>query len=114
MGVIVAGLVWRNSLLLGGSLGLATSLLLALFTPKDEADSDFRIDSRSLKLLLSNGLLILLSIAMLGIQIGSSVVRNFRAYYLGETRSIDVGEAGVLASLSVAPSFIVGPLCGRV
>ena len=111
---ISIGLGWRSGLILGGLLGLGTSLLLAFFAPKDNLRSDFQIDLHCLKLILSNRLLIVLSIALLGISIGSAVVQNFMAYYLEKVGNVGVGEAGVIASLSVASAFITGPFSGRV
>jgi MFS family permease len=111
---IAAGLGWRSSLVISGSLGLATSLLLVLFTPKGNLRSDFQIDLHCLKLILSNRSLIVLSIALLSSQIGIAVVRNFMAYYLENVCNVGVGEAGVVASLTVASAFVTAPLSGRV
>lgn len=111
---IAAGVGWRGSLFISGSLGLATSLLLVFFTPKDNLRSDFQIDLHCLKLILSNRLLIVLSIALLGIDVGSAIVQNFMAYYLENVCNVGVGEAGVIASLAVAFAVVTGPSSGRV
>jgi predicted MFS family arabinose efflux permease len=111
---IAVGLGWRSSLVISGSLGLVTSLLLVFFAPRDNHHSDFRINLRCLKLILSNRLLIVISIALLGFQIGSAVVQNFMAYYLKNVWNVGVGEAGVIASLSAASAFMIGPFSGRI
>ena len=111
---LAAGLGWRSSLVISGSLGLVTSLLLVLFTPKDNLRSDFQIDLHCLKLILSNRLLIVLSIALLGFSVGSVVVQNFMAYYLESVCNVGVGEAGAIASLVAASAFVIGPLSGRL
>jgi MFS family permease len=105
---------WRNSLILSGSLGLATSLLLVFFTPKEDLRSDFQIDLLCLKHTLSNRLLIVLSIALLGFHVGSDVVRNFLAYYLESVCNVGVGEAGLIASLTAVSAFATAPFSGRV
>ena len=111
---IAAGLGWRNSLVISGSLGLATSLLFVFFAPKDNLRSDSQIDLHCLKLILSDRLLIVLSIALLSFSVGSAVARNFMAYYLENVCNVGVGEAGVIASLTVASAFVTGPFSGRV
>ncbi len=111
---IAVGLGWRSSLVISGSLGLATSLLLIFFAPKDNLRSDFQIDLHCLKLILTNRFLIMLSIALLSFQVGSAVVQNFMAYYLENVCNVGVGEAGVIASLAAASAFVTGPFSGRV
>ena len=111
---IAVGLGWRSSLVISGSLGLATSLLLVFFVPKDNLRPDFQIDLHCLKLILSDKWLIALSIAQLSLNAGQSVVGNFIAYYLENVSIVGVGEAGVIASLAVASAFVVGPFSGRV
>jgi MFS family permease len=111
---IAAGLGWRSSLFISGSLGLATSLLLVLFTPKDNLRSDFQIDLHCLKLIVSDRLLIVLSIALLSFQMGSAVVQNFMPYYLENVYNVGVGEAGVITSLVAASAFVTGPFVGGV
>jgi MFS family permease len=110
---IAVGLGWRGSLVLSGSLGLVTSLSLVLFVPGDDLHSDFQIDLHDLKLMLSNRLLLVLSIALLGFHVGGDVVRNFMAYYLEGMCNVGVGEAGVVASLAVASAFATGPFSGK-
>jgi MFS family permease len=111
----IAGRIgWRSSLVIGGSLGLATSLLLVFLAPKDILRSDFHIDLHYLKLILSDKWLIVLSIALLGLQIGNGFVSNFMAYYLENVSNISVGEAGVIASLTVASALVTAPFSGRI
>jgi MFS family permease len=111
---IAGWLGWRSSLVLSGSLGLATSLLLVFFVPKDNLRSDFQIDLHCLKLILSDKWLIALSIALLGLQVGNGVVSNFMAYYLENMPNVGVGEAGVIASLTIASALVTAPFSGRI
>jgi MFS family permease len=112
---VFAGAVgWRSSLVLGGSLGLLTALLTAVCVPKDNLRTDFRIDFRRLKLILLDKWLIALSIAMLGLWVGNSIVGNFMAYYLENVFHLGVGEAGTIASLSVFSALLTAPMSGRI
>ncbi len=101
---VLAGSVgWRNSLIISGSLGLATSVLLVFLAPKDNLRSDFKIDPHRLKLILSDKWLITLSIALLGLGVGSTVVGNFMAYYVENVSHVSVGEAG--GDRVISPGF---------
>ena len=111
---IAVGLGWRGSLVISGSLGLATSLLLVFFAPRDSLRSHFQINLHCLKLILPNRLLIVLSMALIGLSGGYGVERNFMAYYLENVCNVGVGEAGTVASLAVASAFVTGLFSGRV
>lgn len=112
--VFAGGVGWRSSLIISGSLGLATSALLLFFVPKDNLRSDFKIDAQHLKLILYDKWLMALSIALLGIGIGSTVVGNFMAYYVENVSHVSVGEAGAIASLTQASALLTAPFSGRV
>jgi MFS family permease len=112
--VFAGGVGWRSSLIISGSLGLATSALLLFFVPKDNLRSDFKIDPQHLKLILYDKWLMALSIALLGIGIGSTVVGNFMAYYVENVSHVSVGEAGAIASLTQASALLTAPFSGRV
>jgi len=112
---VLAGSVgWRNSLIISGSLGLGTSVLLVLLAPKDNLRSDFKIDPHRLKFILSDKWLITLSIALLGLGVGTTVVSNFMAYYIETVSHLGAGEAGGIASLAVAFALVTAPFSGRV
>ena len=112
---VLAGSVgWRSSFIISGLLGLATSILLFFLAPKDNLRSDFKIDFRRLKLILSDKWLITLSIALLGLGVGNTVVGNFMAYYVENVSHVSVGEAGVIASLTQASALVTAPFSGRV
>jgi MFS family permease len=112
---LLAGLSgWRISLITGGSLGLFTSILLLILVPKDSRRPEFRVNFSHLKLILLDKWLIALSLAMLGFQIGSTVVGNFMAYCLKNVNHLGVGEAGTIASLSGIFGLITAPFWGRV
>lgn len=112
--VLAGGVGWRNSLIISGSLGLGTSVLLVFLAPKDSLRSDFKINPSRLKLILSDKWLITLSIALLGLGVGSTVVGNFMAYYIETVSQVGVGEAGAIASLAVASALVTAPFSGRV
>ena len=112
--VLAGGVGWRNSLIISGSLGLGTSVLLVFLAPNDSLRSDFKIDPHRLKLILSDKWLITLSIALLSIGVGTTVVSNFMAYYIENVSHVGVGEAGAIASLAVASALVTAPFSGRV
>ena len=112
---VLAGAVgWRGSLVVSGSLGLVSSLLMATCVPKDNLRPDFKIDPHRLKLILFDKWLIALSIALLGLWVGGSVVGSFMAYYVQNVSHVGVGEAGAIASLASVSALVTSPLFGRV
>ena len=114
LAVLAGEIGWHTSLALSGSLGLVTSLLMIVCLPKDNVRSDFKIDLRCLKFILLDKWLIALSIALLGLSVGSSVVGNFMAYYLENVFHVGVGEAGTIASLAVVSALVTAPFSGRI
>jgi len=114
LAVLAGAIGWRDSLVVSGSLGLVTSLLMAVCVPKDNLRSDFKIDLHRLKLILLDKWLIALSIALLGLWVGSSVVGNFMAYYLENVSHVGGGEAGTIASLAVVSALVTAPFSGRI
>lgn len=112
--VLAGGVGWRSSLVLSGSLGLVTSVLLFLFTPRDSLRSGFKVDFGNLKVILSDRWLIALSVALLGVGVGSTVVGNFMAYYVENVSHVSVGEAGTIAALTQASALLTAPFSGRV
>ena len=95
----VAG--WRSTLLLSGSLGLLTGLLVVALVPKDGANDQFRFSTIKLQRILSNRNLVILGLGSLGSNLGSVLISSFMAYYLqaslGETYAI----AGIVAAMIV-------------
>jgi len=112
--VLAAEIGWRSSLAAVGLLGLFTSVLLWFLVPKDTQRSDFKVKPRHLRLVLLNKWLIVLSIAVLGLQLGSTVYSNFMAYYLESVAHLKVGEAGIIASLASLFALASAPYSGRL
>ena len=112
--VLATAVGWRISLVTGGLLGLGTSVLLWFLVPTDNQRSDFTIELRHLKLILLDKWLIILSIAMLGLQAGSTVYNSFMAYYLNSVIHLGVGEAGTIASLVSLFALVSSPFAGKL
>jgi len=112
--VLAATVGWRGSLLISGSLGLLTSALIIFFVPKDIRRSGFKVNLRHLKTVLLDKWLIALSVALLGLGVGSTVVGNFMAYYLETVTHMGVGQAGTVASLALVFGLVSAPFSGRV
>lgn len=114
LAVLAALVGWRNSLVTGGLLGLFTSVLLWFLVPKDSRRSEFTVELRHLKLVLLDKWLIVLSIAMLGLQVGSTVNSSFMAYYLESVANVNVEAAGAIASLASLFALASAPFAGRL
>lgn len=112
--VLAGAIGWRNSLAISGSLGLFTSVLLWVSIPKASRRSDLRVDLLHLKLILLDKWLIAVSIALLALEVGSTVVGNFMAYYLESATHIGVGGAGTIASLALLSGLVTAPFSGRL
>jgi MFS family permease len=112
---IFASLVgWRASLIAGGLLGLFTSVLILISVPKDTWHSNFKVDFLQLKRVLSNKWLITLSVTLLGLGVGNTVVGNFMPYYLEDAIHISAGEAGTIASTTSLSALATAPFWGKL
>lgn len=112
--ILASTVGWRISLATGGLLGLATSVLLWLLVPADNQRADFTVESRHLRQILLDKWLIIVSIALLGLQVGATVYSNFTAYYLNSVLHVDAGEAGTIASLVSLFALASSPFAGRL
>jgi MFS family permease len=112
--VLAAEIGWRISLALGGLLGLFTVVLLWFLIPKDNQRPGFSVKLQDLKLVLLDKWLIVLSVATLGLQVGSTIYSSFMVYYLQSAVHINIGEAGTIASLASLFALASAPFAGRL
>lgn len=112
--VLAAEIGWRSSLAIGGLLGLVTVVLMWFLVPKDNQRSDFSVKLHHLKLVLLDRWLIILSVATLGLQVGSTIYSSFMVYYLESAVHINAGEAGTVASLASLFALSSAPFAGRL
>ena len=96
---------WRSTLVLSGSLGLMTGLLVIALVPKDEKSLQFRFFTSKLVKILSDRNLIVLGLGSLGSNLGSVLISSFMAYYL----QASLGETGAIAGI-VAAMIVVLPI----
>ncbi len=105
---------WRSTLVLSGSLGVMTGLLVVALVPKDEKNLQFRFVTSKLVKILSDRNLIVLGLGSLGSNLGSVLISSFMAYYLqaslGETAAI----AGIVAAMIVVLPIYTSLWGGRL
>ncbi|HET7404859.1 MAG TPA: MFS transporter [Candidatus Bathyarchaeia archaeon] len=99
--LIAATTGWRPSLLLSGTLGLISALLVIALVPRDEKNTRFRFSAQKLKGVLRKKLLILLGLGALGSNLGSVLISSFMVYYLHASLQETAPVAGLVASLVV-------------
>jgi hypothetical protein len=92
------------------SIGMGSKDIIELYSRR----SDFTVELRHLRLVLLDKWLIVLSVAMLGLQAGSTVYSNFMAYYLESVLHMNVGAAGTIASLALLFALASAPFSGRL
>jgi MFS family permease len=136
--VVLAQLTgWRISLVIGGTLGLLTGLILSISLsrtnsksiPEDESlplsnnepVSDLEakkispamgISISGLRRTIFNKSLIILGITLLSFQAGSSIILTFIVFYLGGTLRIDYTIAGLIGSLNLVIALFSSPMFG--
>jgi MFS family permease len=136
--VVLAQLTgWRISLVIGGTLGLITGLILSISLsrtnsksiPEDEnlplsniePESDLEakkispamgISMSGLRRTIFNKSLIILGITLLSFQAGSSIILTFIVFYLGGTLRIDYTIAGLIGSLNLVIALFSSPMFG--
>ena len=92
---------WRSTLLLSGSLGLLTGLLVVALVPKDGENDQFRFSTIKLRRILTDRNLVILGLGSLGSNLGSVLISSFMAYYLQASLGEPYAIAGIVAALIV-------------
>ncbi|MFZ0202264.1 MAG: MFS transporter [Nitrososphaeraceae archaeon] len=136
--VVLAQLTgWRISLVIGGTLGLLTGLILSISLsrtnsksiPEDEnlplsnnepvSDLEAKkispamgISISGLRRTIFNKSLIILGLTLLSFQAGSSIILTFIVFYLGGTLRIDYTIAGLIGSLNLVIALFSSPMFG--
>lgn len=104
---------WRISLMIGGILGLASSIPLFFFLPDDGLKADFKIRIEQLTNVIFKREMIVIILSLFGIAAGASVSWGFLVYYLERTLNVGPSLAGFVGSLSLILALLVSPIIGR-
>ena len=104
---------WRQSLALIGGLGLASTVFLFLWVPRDgpARAPDFRLPDLR-RILLDKWLLIVGSV-LLAYNVGNTLDATFVEVYLHDTLGLSAGAAGVVGGLVVLSGLFTAPLAGH-
>src|SRR5437867_6719406 len=94
---------WRPSLILSGTLGLLTALLVIIFVPRDQDNNQFTLSNQKLASILRNRTLLVLGLGALATNLGSVLISSFMVYYL----HTELGEPPELAGLVTAMVVIL-------
>jgi len=105
---------WRESLLLGGALGLVSALMLVIVLPKDPKRVEFRLRPSSLRKVLLDRWLIAVGLTLLALTIGSSLFSSFVPFYAHQELGVQSSLAGALGGVGLMLAFLVSPLAGRI
>lgn len=105
---------WRLSLVSSGGLGIVTALLVWLFVPRDYNRSDFRFTIHALRGVLLNRTLLILSVTLVGMSVGTSLIGSFIVYYLQDSMGAAATTAGAVGGLTFAVAFLASPIAGRL
>ena len=104
--ILIASITgWRPSLVLSGSFGLVSALIILGLVPKDQKNDQFGLSVNRLKGILRKRILVLLGLGALGSNLGSVLISSFMVYYLQS----ELGEAAALSGL-VASLVVVLPI----
>ena len=128
--VLIAQIVgWRISLVISGILGIVSGLFLVFTLARGEENmkdkgrrqqqqqsqsSYGHIKLSDLRQTLLNRSLIILGLALLGIQIGWNVISTFTVFYLKNHLHIDPTIAGFVGSLSLVSILVFSPIFGEI
>ena len=115
--IIAIAIGWRQSLILGGAIGLATALLMVLTIPRTEnanSTSDRKPLTRShVYKVLTSRPIIALGLALTGIQAAWALTLTFIVVYLQELgASLEI--IGIIASIALISAIVSAPLIGRI
>ncbi|HYT46676.1 MAG TPA: MFS transporter [Methylomirabilota bacterium] len=128
--VLIAQTVgWRISLVISGILGIVSGLFLVFTLARGEEkmkdkgrqqqQQQFHSSYGTIKLsdlrqTLLNKSLIILGLALLGIQIGWNVISTFTVFYLKDHLHISPTIAGLVGSLSLVSILVFSPVFGGI
>jgi MFS family permease len=115
--IILAEFVgWRATLILSGGLGISTAILLGstLLGEVDEIKKQFKLKVTYIFDTLFNRSLIILGLALLGFQAGSSMILTFSVFYFVDNLKINPIDAGLIGSLSLVVGLFSSPFLGRL
>jgi MFS family permease len=115
--IIAIAIGWRQSLILGGAIGLATALLMVLTIPRTEnanSTSDRKpLTSSHVYKVLTSRPIIALGLALTGIQAAWALTLTFIVVYLQELgASLEI--IGIIASVALISAIVSAPLIGRI
>jgi MFS family permease len=105
---------WRSTLVLSGSLGVVTGLLVIALVPKDSGNIQFRFASSRLLRILRDRNLIILGLGSLGSNLGSVLISSFMAYYLQASLGENAAIAGIVAAMIVVLPIYTSLWGGRL
>jgi MFS family permease len=115
--IIAIAIGWRQSLILGGAIGLATALLMVLTIPRTEnanSTSDRKpLTSSHVYKVLTSRPIIALGLTLTGIQAAWALTLTFIVVYLQELgASLEI--IGIIASVALISAMVSAPLIGRI
>jgi len=112
--VVASTLGWRPSLLLSGTLGLATVAMIFLLVPRDSVLSRLRIGGPELRRVLLDRNLLALGVVATGVTVGSILLSSFLVYYLEKSLGDAPAIAGALSALTFVVPIFSSPFGGRI
>jgi MFS family permease len=117
--IIAIAIGWRQSLILGGAIGLATALLMVLTIPRTGTESASSTSDRKpltgsdVYKVLTSRPIIALGLALTGIQAAWALTLTFIVVYLQElAASFEI--IGIIASVALLSAIVSAPLMGRI
>ena len=130
---------WRTSLIIGGTLGLVTGMVLVISPliarpsikthdkriPIQNVADNLDVATRSpeagdgitlsgLRQTIFNRSLVILGLTLLSFQAGSSIILTFVVYYMVSSLKIDLALAGFIGSLNLIIALLFSPVFGRL
>lgn len=105
---------WRISIILSGSIALITAFIMLAFVPEEKRNSGIVIKASKLSAIFSDRDLLILSIALLAIGIGNSLIGSFTVYYAESSFKLSPFISGLIASQILFIPIFSSPLGGRI
>jgi len=105
---------WRPSLILSGTLGLITAVLVITLVPRDNENSLFKLSNTRLISILTNKTLLLLGLGALATNLGSVLISSFMVTYLHTELREPPELAGFVTAMVVVFPIITSLWGGRL
>lgn len=105
---------WQPSIFLSGAIGIVSGILLFILVPADVKRTEFVPKIADLRKLMLNRLYLVFGSVFVSLTVGTGLFGYFVVLYLHDQLGVDLGTAGLIASLWLVGVLLISAPAGRI